>query len=77
MRPRAADLDSIPVGIPQMAGAPESLYVWLENQEIVALIRHTLWQPDVQEKNQLLMLGFEIRCTKTFRSGPIKTFHFL
>jgi len=37
MRPRAADLDSVPVGVPQMAGAPESLYVRLENQEIVAM----------------------------------------
>jgi hypothetical protein len=39
-----------------MAGAPESLYVWLENQEIVALKQHTLWQPGVQEKNQLFMI---------------------
>ncbi len=36
MRPRAADLDSIPVGVPQMADAPESLYVRLENREIIA-----------------------------------------
>ena len=61
MRPRAADLDSVPVGVPQMAGASESLHVWLENQEIVALKQHTLWQPDVQEKNQLSQLIVEIR----------------
>jgi len=32
----------------------------------------------VQTKNQLLLLSVEIRCMdvrKTFRSGPIKTFH--
>jgi hypothetical protein len=37
MRPRAADLDSVPVGVPQMAGALESLQVWLENRENVAM----------------------------------------
>jgi len=37
MRPRAADLDSVPVGVPQMMGAPESLHVWLENQEMVTI----------------------------------------
>jgi len=46
-----------------MAGAPESLHVWLENREIVALKQHTLWQPDVQEKNQLSLLIVEI-CSK-------------
>jgi len=37
MRPRAADLDSVPVGVLQMADAPDSLYVWLENREMVAM----------------------------------------
>ncbi len=37
MWPRAADLDSVPVGVSQMAGAPESLYVWLENREMIAM----------------------------------------
>jgi len=37
MRPRAADLDSIPVGVPQLAGAPERLHVLLENRELVAM----------------------------------------
>ena len=36
MRPRAADLDSVPVGVPQMADVPESLHVRLENREIYA-----------------------------------------
>jgi hypothetical protein len=36
MRPRAAALDSVPVGVPRMAGVPESLYVRLENREIYA-----------------------------------------
>ena len=61
MRPCAADLDSVPVGVPHKASAPESLHVRLENREIVALIQHTLCQPDVQEKNQHLMLSVEIR----------------
>ena len=30
-------LDSVPFGVPQMAGAPESLHVWLENREMVAV----------------------------------------
>jgi len=31
MRLRAADLNSIPIGVPQMAGAPENFYIRLEN----------------------------------------------
>jgi len=30
------NLDTTRVGVPEMAGAPESLYVWLENRKIVA-----------------------------------------
>jgi len=37
MRLRAADLDSAPVGVPQISGAPESLHVRLENRETVAI----------------------------------------
>ncbi len=36
MRPRAADLDFVPVGVPQLDGTLGSLHVWLENREIIA-----------------------------------------
>ena len=52
---------SVPVGVLYRTGAPESLYVWLKIQEIVALMQHTLWKPDLQEINQHLLLSVEIR----------------
>ena len=44
-----ASLDSIPVGGLRIAGAPESLHVWLENWEMVAISEYMPRQPDVQE----------------------------
>jgi len=63
----------------QMAGAPESLYVRLENREMVA-IGNIYCDSRVCKKNQLSLLSVDIRrmgVGKTFCSGPIKTFHFL
>ncbi len=50
MRPSTADLDSVPFGFPQMMGAPESLYVWLENRENIAINVYIVRQPGGQEK---------------------------
>jgi len=76
MRPRAADSDSVPVGVPQRAGATESLYVRVENQEIVAIGEYILRLPGVQEKNQLSLLSIGIRCKggeKNFLFRPYKS----
>jgi hypothetical protein len=51
MRPRAADLDSVPVGVPQLAGTPGSLYVRLENSGYYRYWEYMLRQPGVQENN--------------------------
>lgn len=45
-----ASLDSIPVGGLRIAGEPESLDVWLENWEMVAISEYMPRQPDVQEQ---------------------------
>jgi hypothetical protein len=50
MRPRAADLDFITVGAPQMAGAPESFYVRLEKSGYNRYWEYILRQPEPQVK---------------------------
>ena len=50
MRPRAADLDSVPVGVLQMAGAEENFHLWFEKSENNRHGKSILWHQDGQEK---------------------------
>jgi len=70
MRPRAADLDSAPVGVTQMAGVPASLYVRLENREIVAMGNICCGSRVCKRKIQLSQVSIEI----CYKGGEKKLF---
>jgi hypothetical protein len=56
---RPLDLDSVPVSVPQIAGAPENLHLWLQTSEYDRYGQYIAQKPDFQLKNRARMRNIE------------------